>query len=244
MPKLFDAHAHVVSLKQAPENYVVSSSAELSDWDSILDLTRKFGERVFAGLGVHPYEVLRIGAEQCEQALCKLETYLQEYPHIVALAECGIDLRYGQHELQIAVFERHLSLARKYNKAVVVHCVRGYHVLEEIFARIKPGLRVILHDFRASSQISDWALERGFYLSFGCRRLKSSASLERVMSSCAPDRILVESDTEATQNYEPHGVWVLLEELARLRTVSPETLCAQILQNARQAFDLGQAFSV
>ncbi|MFA5623990.1 MAG: TatD family hydrolase [Bradymonadales bacterium] len=239
MKLFFDAHAHVYDLETEPESYIVSSSANSSDWCQILQLAARYEKRVFPALGLHPYEVAGFkNAQEGEALIQRLEQYLKNEPRIVAISECGLDLRYPKIDLQRELLSQQIELAERYHKPLVLHCVRAYSPLQSLLAKRKLNVPLVLHAFRASPEIADWALKRGFYLSFSPRGLRHNHRLERIIAESPSEQILLESDFLANKGYDIEQICAVYQRVSELRTIELSELMFVIRHNAKKVFGL------
>jgi TatD DNase family protein len=112
------------------------------------------------------------------------------HPQVLAIGETGMDrLRGASLDVQAAVFIRHLQLAAKLDKPVIVHCVRAAQ--EILAARRQAGLTAVplaIHGLRANEHVARMLLDAGCYLSFGIRFNPDA------LRSTPLDRLLIETD--------------------------------------------------
>jgi len=145
----------------------------------------------FFSTGIHPWH---IDKEKLEEHLAIVESRLS-LPNCVAIGECGLDKRIEKPlNLQIEVFEKHLLLAKKYQKPVILHLVAAFQELIEVHNRIKPGVPMIVHGFSKNMQVARQLLDNGFYLSFG-KYLLHNPELSAVFAQVPDDRFFLETDS-------------------------------------------------
>lgn len=141
-------------------------------------------------IGIHPWY---INENRLESDLQCIETKLA-LPECWALGECGLDKRIDiPMAIQIAVFEKQIALAERYQKPLVLHLVAAYQELVEIKNRLHITVPVILHGFSKNIQVAQQMIDNGFYLSFG-KYLLRNPELKDVFSSVPNDRFLLETD--------------------------------------------------
>jgi len=142
-------------------------------------------------IGIHPWH---IDENRLESDLRIIEEKLQ-LNECLALGECGLDKRIEvPMSLQIAVFEKQIALAEKYQKPLVLHLVAAFQELIEIKNRLKISVPIILHGFSKNEQIAKQLIENGFYLSFG-KYLLRNPEFESVFQSIPNDKFFLETDT-------------------------------------------------
>lgn len=113
----------------------------------------------------------------------------------LALGECGLDKRIEiPMELQIAVFEKQIALAEKYQKPLVLHLVAAFDELIAIKNRLQISVPIIIHGFSKNQQVAKQLIDNGLYLSFG-KYLLRNPDLESVFQSIPNDRFFLETDT-------------------------------------------------
>lgn len=141
--------------------------------------------------GIHPWHIDEV---KLEEHLAIVEQRLS-MPGCLAIGECGLDKRIEKPlDLQIEVFEKHLLLAKKYQKPVILHLVAAFQELIEIHNRVKPGVPMIVHGFSKNIQVVQQLLSNGFYLSFG-KYLLRNPELSAVFDQVPDDRFFLETDS-------------------------------------------------
>ena len=90
----------------------------------------------FYSIGLHPWH---IAVETQNSSIENIEQSLKNKA-IIAIGETGLDRANGtQMEMQKTVFERHLLLAQKFNKPLIIHAVRSYPDIIEVLKKYKIG---------------------------------------------------------------------------------------------------------
>lgn len=142
-------------------------------------------------IGIHPWY---INENRLESDLKIIEEKLQ-LKQCLALGECGLDKRIEiPMELQIAVFEKQIALAEKYQKPLVLHLVAAFDELITIKNRLQISVPIIIHGFSKNQQVAKQLIDNGLYLSFG-KYLLRNPDLESVFQSIPNDRFFLETDT-------------------------------------------------
>lgn len=67
-------------------------------------------------------------------------------------------------DIQKKVFEQQLQLAIKYNKPVIIHCVKAFDELIEICKPYFNCIPLIIHGFNKSETLAKQLIDKGFYL--------------------------------------------------------------------------------
>ena len=169
------------------------------------------------GVGVHPWHASTAIID--EEAMRRA----------TLIGEIGLDYACGvSREVQQEVFCRQLSLAERFAKPVVLHCVRAFEPVMQYLAHYT--LRaVIFHGFIGSRQQAEQAIKRGYFLSFGEGAFRSPRTLD-AMRHIPLSHLLLETD-EA-----PTPIEKIYELAARERRVSVEELQQQIAENYNKIF--------
>jgi len=141
--------------------------------------------------GIHPWH---IDEDKLDEHLAIVEERLL-LPGCFAIGECGLDKRIEKPmDLQLEVFEKHLLLANKYQKPVILHLVAAFQELIEVKNRINPGVPMVVHGFSKNIQVAQQLLSNGFYLSFG-KYLLRNPELSGVFAAMPSDRFFLETDS-------------------------------------------------
>ena len=118
-------------------------------------------------------------------------------PAAEAVGEIGLDFACTVDRIkQEEVFSEQLAIAQKRGVAVVVHCVKAFEQIMKILDSYSLHA-VIFHGFIGSPQQAQKAVEKGYYLSFGERCVKSPKTTEALRITPL-DRIFVETDESPT----------------------------------------------
>ena len=142
-------------------------------------------------IGIHPWY---INESRLESDLKIIEEKLQ-LKQCLALGECGLDKRIEiPMATQIAVFEKQIALAEKYQKPLVLHLVAAFDELIAIKNRLQISVPIIIHGFSKNQQVAKQLIDNGLYLSFG-KYLLRNPELESVFQSIPNDRFFLETDT-------------------------------------------------
>jgi len=145
----------------------------------------------FYSIGIHPWYIVE---DRIEADLKIIEQKLQT-ANCLAIGECGLDKRIEiPLDQQIIVFKKQLTLAEKYRKPVVIHCVAAFQEVSEIKKEMKISVPMIMHGFSKNAQIANQLIKEGFYLSFGKYLLKNP-ELKTVFQQIPNDRFFLETDT-------------------------------------------------
>src|SRR5258707_6986239 len=164
-----DSHCHLTmsdavgSLERARaqgvEGFVVPAT-KLEDAPQAIAIARQHDD-VWAAVGFHPHE-----ASHCDDAaFAEIEAYAAD-EQVVAIGEIGLDFHYmhSSRETQLAVLERHIELARRTGKPVIIHNRQSTALMVETLERARvPG---IVHSFTENGEVAKKLVDLGYYISF------------------------------------------------------------------------------
>lgn len=169
--------------------------------------------------GIHPWQA-ESGAELPDFSQCDI------------VGETGLDyVCKVDKELQKRLFIRHIEGAIKANKPIVLHTVRAIDDTLKIINEHNFTHGVVFHGFIGSWQQAERCIERGYYLSFGERSLRSPKTRE-VIAKMPKNLLFCETDAE----HERGNIEQIYDQVARLREVSIEDLAESIKENYKKLF--------
>jgi TatD DNase family protein len=208
-------------------------------------------DALVAGVALHPNEAPRLVEQgRLDEALGEIERLARSHDKVRAVGETGLDhFRTGPdgRAAQVESFARHIDLAKRLDKTLVVHD-RDAHdqVLEVIDAEGAPE-RWVMHCFSGNPRFARACLDRGAWLSFaGTVTFKNAQPLRDALAITPQDRLLVETDapflTPAPYRGRPNASYlvpVTVRAMAEVRGVDLTTLCEAIDRNTETAFGGG-----
>lgn len=241
-------------------------------------LAEKYHSGVYATVGLHPVHLVeqeireeghyfKTRAEKFDYQIYK---ELASGEKVVAIGECGLDYyRLGivskgagqgsspedMKELQKETFLRHIDLALKLNKALVIHTrptADTFDAYDDVFQIIterttqEDELRGVLHCFGGSLEQAKNFIDLGLYIGVtGIVTFSNAARLRQIIKELPLERILVETDAPYLapepfrgQRNEPLYVRYVVEKIAKIRGVSVERVAEQTSENAKRLFGL------
>ena len=258
MPVLIDTHAHLDDEQFAGDLPAVLEHARAVGVAQIVAVATTAPSSaatlalaaahpsVFATAGIHPNH-----AAEAAPTAWDAVAALAERAEVVGVGETGLDRHwdYTPFPTQEDYFARHLELARRVGRPVVVHCREAeadvLRMLRDDFERRGP-IRGVMHSFVGDAALAGACLAMGLHLSFaGMLTYKNAAALRETAAKLPPDRLLVETDSPYLapvpvrgRRNEPAHVAHTAACLAGLLGVSPEALAEQTTRNARRLFGL------
>jgi TatD DNase family protein len=247
---VIDTHAHLDACADRPSalirrarsvgvEQIVTVGTGIDSCRAALELADRH-EEVFAALGIDPHQAGHAEANRVDEL-----RDLALHDRAVAVGETGLDYFRDRapRDRQRRLFEAQLELAAELGKPVVIHTRDADADTAAALAGFDGT--VVMHCF-SSPGLLETVLERGYYVSFAGNVTYPKASDLRAAAAQVPnERILVETDSpylapqaRRGRPNEPANVVLTLEELAKVRSVDPADLGAQITWNAAAAFSL------
>ena len=238
---LVDSHCHLdqlqdptVVLREAAVRgvaRVVAVSENHQSMRAVLGLKERHGDRVLAGLGLHPVWIVRCAGKEIDQALEFLSAHLGDADE---LGEVGLDHKWArtpqEQRLQEEILERQFTLATACGKPVNLHSRRcPRKVMEKAIAFHRDtGLNAQLHWFTQSKKLVRICNEEEIYISVGPTVIDDPQTQE-VACTIADDLLLLESDAPVAvggRTGHPVQVRAVAEKLAALKGSSWEKIAA------------------
>ena len=208
-----DAHAHIeIVTNEAPDSDAVRQvlddaksvnvdrivqvgySAEQSQW--CVDMANAFPGRVLAAVALHPNEAPIVADLEADWKI--IEKLAQE-PRVRAIGETGLDyfrtepaLRKRQQES----FKWHIDLAKRTNKALVIHDRDSHEDVLSILLEVGSPEKTVFHCFSGDVEMAKTCIDRGYILSFaGTMTFKNAPALRDAVKLVPHDQLLVETDS-------------------------------------------------
>jgi TatD DNase family protein len=235
-----NAEANLVAARAAGVRGFVVPGTKREDAPQAVAIAQQHDD-VWAAVGFHPHD-----AKDCDDAAFAEIERLAREPRVVAIGECGLDYHYdySPRDVQRAVFERHIELAKELDKPIIVHNRQSTEDMVEILSR--SGARGILHSYTESLDVARRLVDLGYFISFsGIVTFKSAESLREAARGLPHDRVLIETDTPYLapvpyrgRDNEPAYVVAVAELLAKLWDVSIERVAEQTTANFEQVFSV------
>ncbi len=142
-------------------------------------------------LGIHPWHISKLNIKD---SLKQLEI-LADNSSIKAIGECGLDRAFASNfDLQREVFIAQIKIAAKYNKAIIVHNVRAFSDILEIFKQEQIYIPIIFHAFNGNKDIMQKLMKYDVYFSIGSDILKENSKAQRIVADIPINRLFIETD--------------------------------------------------
>lgn len=264
MNSMIDTHAHldmdpfdgdreevILRARETGVNTIVTVGIDPESCRKAVELAESY-DGIYAALGVHPH----FAGKFSEADIASLEQMAQN-PRVVAVGETGMDLfrDYSPEEEQRILFRRHLEIADRVDKPIVIHCRQAEHEVIPILREWVSGKRGsekspgVIHCFNGNMDNALEYLDMGFYLAFGAYiGYPSSLELRNIVARVPADSLVVETDcpflppqARRGKRNEPAYMAQTVELIAKIRQVPVETVAAETTRNAVKLFGLKEA---
>ena len=120
---------------------------------------KEFYLEKYFSVGIHPWDAdLQISMSELEKII--------QHENCLAIGECGLDKLIDiDLELQKKIFISQLEMAVKFQKPVIIHCVKTFDGVMEISKSYHSQIPLIIHGFNKSHQLAKQLIDQGFYVS-------------------------------------------------------------------------------
>ena len=220
----------------------VGYSAEQSQWCATLaDL---YPARVLAAVALHPNEAPVVSDLQADLAIIEK---LAQQPRVRAIGETGLDYFRTPPELrsvQQDSFKWHIELAKKTNKALVIHDRDSHDDVLSILLEVGAPEKTVFHCFSGDVEMAKKCIDRGYVLSFaGTMTFKNAPELREALKLVPHSQLLVETDSPflAPSPYRgmqntPAMIPTIVRAMAHERNEDLAELCNALSINTERVF--------
>lgn len=140
----------------------VGYSAEQSEWG--VRMAHAFPGRVLATVALHPNEAPRV--DDLEAHLSRIEALATD-PRVRGIGETGLDFFRTPAELQERQkysFRRHIALAKKVQKALIIHDRDAHQAVLDTLTEEGAPETTIFHCYSGDAQMARECIEKGYIL--------------------------------------------------------------------------------
>ncbi|MBM0235515.1 TatD family hydrolase [Micromonospora sp. STR1_7] len=199
---------------------------------------------VLATVALHPNEAPRLA--DLDEALREIES-LAARDRVRGIGETGMDFFRTADEgraAQEASFRAHIAIAKRYDKALVIHDRDAHADVLRILDDEGAPDTVVLHCFSGDAEFARECVRRGYLLSFaGTVTFGSAAGLREAAALTPVDQMLVETDapylTPTPHRGRPNASYLIpltVRSLAQTTGTDLDELCAAISATGDRAF--------
>ena len=171
----------------------VGYSAEQSEWGVKL---AEHWPNVLAAVALHPNEAPVVADLEADLAIIEK---LATHPRVRAIGETGLDFFRTEpalQERQKYSFRRHIDLAKRVDKALVIHDRDANRAVLDLLIEEGAPAKTIFHCYSGDAEMARECIEKGYILSFaGTLTFKSAPALREAVKLVPLDQLLVETDS-------------------------------------------------
>ena len=171
----------------------VGYSAEQSKW--CVQLAELY-KNVVAAVALHPNEAPVVNDLEAELAIIE---ELATHPRVRAIGETGLDFFRTEpalQERQRYSFIKHIEIAKKSNKALVIHDRDAHRAVLDTLLEVGAPEVTVFHCFSGDAQMAAECVEKGYVLSFaGTVTFKNAPQLREALRIVPKELLLVETDS-------------------------------------------------
>ena len=139
--------------------------------------------------GLHPWHIEKVNLEECFQEIDRAA----RQKNMLAIGECGLDRSIKtDFAFQKQCFEQQILIAEKYDKPLIIHCVRAYSDLIKLKKEGKSGVPWIIHGYHGNLVTILSLIKHGFHFSVGERLLKDE-SKQGIFRTIPIERLFLET---------------------------------------------------
>ena len=216
-------------------------------------------ENMWAVIGIHPTEPKHFSRNTTkEDADFEELERLAKNLKVVAIGECGLDYFHSKAEdipAQREIFERHIQLAQKVKKPLMLHIRNGKSAGSSgpfgnayqdalIILRKYPDVCANFHFFAGSLGDLKDIIDRGYSVSF-TGVISFTSDYDALIKAVPLSRIMSETDCPFVppapyrgRRNEPSYVVETVKNIARIRGEDEEAVATQLVDNAKKFFNL------
>ncbi|MBI4050801.1 MAG: TatD family hydrolase [Candidatus Doudnabacteria bacterium] len=287
MSKLVDTHSHlnfqafredageVISRALDAGVWMINIGTQFETSRRAVELAENYSDGVYAAVGLHPIHLFEHHVDEEETSfnakgeefdVVSYKELVQRSVKVVAIGEFGLDyyrMPKGENpekvkQLQKEVFEKHLNLAVKLDKAAMIHCRSSqssqdaYEDILRILDEFTPSFqkrgegefRFEIHSFTGDWSVAQEFLKRGAQVALnGIITFDKTGRSEEVVKNLPLDRTLLETDApyltpvpHRGRRNEPSYVRHVAEKIAEIKNLSYDEVAEQTTKNARKLF--------
>lgn len=248
---MIDTHCHLFKeyydniediINKMKDNIIIVSGTNDEDNKEVINLCNKYSN-VYGTIGIHPTEIDKISENSFEF----IENNLKN-PKIVGIGEIGLDYYWknDNKEEQKNIFIRQIELAKKYNKAIVIHSREAISDTYDILNEYAKGLKIDIHCFSGSVEMANKFINIGCLLGVGgVLTFKNNVKLVEVIKNVELNKLLLETDSPFLspeplrgKRNEPYNIIYVASKIAEIKNVSVEEVLKITTSNAISQFDL------
>lgn len=237
-----------------------------------VEIADNYKKGVYAAVGLHPLHLIDQEIDQLEDGekihyKAKMEEFDENYylelaknKKVAAIGECGLDYyRLANNKEEIAnniksqqkdIFVKHIELAEKVGKPLIIHCRDAHKDMLEILDKFYPPAGKlnspagIMHFFTGTLEQALKYIDLGFYISFS-GVVTFIDTYNDIVKNLPFDKILIETDAPYVvpmpyrgKRNEPSYIIEVAKKIAEIRNISFKEVSEQTTKNAKTVFSI------
>ena len=254
---IFDSHAHYDDKQFGEDRHELLSSMGKNNITKIVNVGASIDgcrralalaeewDFIHAALGVHPSDIDDLN----EESFSWLRQNLK-HPKVVAVGEIGLDYYWEKEpeaqEKQRYWFCRQLELAREANLPVIIHSREAAADTMDIMKEHAQGIPGVIHCYSYSKELARDYVKMGYYIGVGgVVTFKNAKKLKETVEEISLEHIVIETDCpylapEPYRGKRNSSLYLpyIIEEIARLKGISPEEVEEVTFRNALNLYGL------
>ena len=226
-------------IKESGVSKIIVNGCDMKSNLEVLELVEKY-DIVYGAIGFHPTEL----EEFDEDNLLWLEEHIND-DKIVALGEIGLDYHYDNTDKnkQLNVFKKQLDIAKKHNKAIIVH---SRDAIQDTYNLLKEyNLKGSLHCFSSSLEMAREFIKLGYFIGVGgVVTYKNAKNIVNVIENIDLEYILLETDAPyltpepfRKNKNDSSYISVIAKKIADIKGESVSVIEKTTSDNANRLFD-------
>ena len=254
---MIDSHCHIndkafenyesMYIKEASANGVNTFLVVGYDLDSskkAIEISEGF-ECCFAAIGIHPSDSKRFELNVLEKI-----DLLAKNNRAVAVGEIGLDYYWDKEEniknKQKEFFIKQIEIANKHDLPISIHCHDAYEDCLNILKLHPVKKGGIMHCYGGSKEMIGEFIKLGFLIGIGgVVTFKNAVKMKEVAAAVPSNKYVLETDSpylaptpfRGQQNHSKY-LYLVRDEIAKLRNCSPETIEEETNKNFKNLFKL------
>ena len=254
--RLIDSHCHldykelasdipkvIKSAKHLGVEKYITICTKIKNLHNLKNLADNYNDIWFTA-GIHPHEASNDPYSFDSEKLKKSTVHKK----CIAIGEAGLDFYYdfASKSDQYKCFEMQISVAQELNLPIVIHSRNADREMIDILNKsykFKP-FSGVLHCFTGGKDLSNFALDIGFYISFsGILTFKNSIGIQSIARTIPNDKFLVETDSPFLspipfrgKNNEPKNTYYVAKFISELKNTSIEKIAFDTWNNTIKLF--------
>ncbi len=236
-----DDYDEVIKRAFLKDIWMINVGVDMPTSQKAVEIAHKYTEGVYAVCGLHPNDV------SLDFDFKLLEKISQD-EKVVGIGETGLDYFRTKDEdkkiKQIDFFMKHIKIAKKLRKVLVVHCRDAHDDAIKTLKANAEGAAGVIHFFSGSKEQAKKYIDLGFHISFA-GVITFTRDYDEVVKYVPIDRVLVETDAPFVapvpnrgKRNEPSYVKFTAEKLAEIKGMTFEDVATQTTKNARELFKI------